>query len=102
MHFVYIIYSASHNKFYIGESVNPINRTEQHKTGFYKTASTSYANDWELKLILTLDNRNEALVVERDIKSMKSKVFLRNLVENAVFLSRFKEIILEKYKIVVN
>lgn len=40
-------------------------------------------------------------MVERHIKSMKSKVFIRNLIENPVFLSRFKEIILEKYKIVV-
>jgi len=102
MHFVYIIYSAEYDKYYIGESVNPAERTEQHKTGFYKNASTSFAKDWELKLILNLNNRSEALLVEKHIKSMKSKVFIRNLIENTSFLSQFKEIILKKYQVVIN
>ncbi len=101
MHFVYIIYSTDHDKYYVGESVDPAERTKQHNAGFYKNASTSYSKDWELKLVLSLKNRTEALVVERHIKSMKSKVFVRSLIENTVFLGRFKEIILEKYKIAI-
>jgi putative endonuclease len=94
MHFVYIIYSAEYDRYNIGESFNPAKRTEQHKTGFYKNACTSIAKDWELKLILNQNNRNEALVVEKHFKSIKSKDFIRNLIENTSFLSQFFRLII--------
>jgi putative endonuclease len=99
MHYVYIIYSPTFKKYYVGETVNPIERTEQHKRGFYKSASTTFTNDWVLKLSLKITSRAEALVIEKYIKSMKSKAFLQNLIENPAYLSRFKEIAMEKLNI---
>ncbi len=99
MHFVYIIFSKSHDKFYVGESVDAIERTAQHNQGFYKHASTSYTSDWELKLTLTLNTKAAALQIERYIKSMKSKAFIVKLITNAEFLQKFKSIVKEKFDI---
>jgi putative endonuclease len=67
MHFVYILYSPIADKLYVGESVNPSERTQQHNTKFYKTASTSFTADWTLLLTIPLNTRQEALSVEKYI-----------------------------------
>ncbi|ANH84127.1 hypothetical protein A8C56_21495 [Niabella ginsenosidivorans] len=99
MHFVYIIYSTAYDKFYIGETLCPEQRLIQHNTGFYAAASTAFTSDWSIELILELNNRIEAIKVEQFIKSMKSKIFLQKLVSHEDFLSRFKEIVEEKFSI---
>ena len=99
MHFIYIIYSTESDKYYIGETINVINRLEEHNTKFYKNASTAFANDWELKLTLKVQNRNEARVVESYIKSMKSRKFIFSLCINKNYYNIFKQSILEKFKI---
>jgi putative endonuclease len=99
MHYVYIIYSPSFDKYYVGETVNPRERTEQHKRGHYESASTSFANDWVLKVSLKVNSRKDALVIEKYIKSMKSRTFIKNLIENPSFLQGFKEIISREFNI---
>jgi len=46
-HFVYIIYSESFDRFYVGETVNVEERLRQHNTGFYNTSSTIVAGTFE-------------------------------------------------------
>ena len=64
MHFIYIIYTRSFDKYYVGESIDPDERVVQHNKGFYKGASTSYAKDWELKLRLPVAKREDAIKIE--------------------------------------
>ena len=99
MHYVYIIYSPSFDRYYIGESVNAVNRTQQHNSAFYDSASTSFTRDWQLCLQLQVANRLQAIKVERYIKSMKSKAFIRKLLSDESFLINFKEIIRQKFQI---
>jgi putative endonuclease len=99
MHFIYIIYTSAFGKFYVGESIDPIERLSQHNSGFYKGSSTSYTQDWELKLVLSVLAKEDAVKIERYIKSMKSKAFLIKLVSDDVFLQEFKRIVKEKFKI---
>ncbi|MCG2459175.1 GIY-YIG nuclease family protein [Flavobacteriaceae bacterium F89] len=40
MHFVYIIYSDTFNRYYIGESEDISERIKQHSTGFFKNSFT--------------------------------------------------------------
>ncbi len=101
MHFVYILYSTITDKFYVGESVNPTERTQQHNTKFYKTASTSFTADWALLLTIPLYTRQEAISVEKYIKSMKSKRFLQNLTTNKQFYLNFKTIVADKLNITI-
>ncbi|MEO6407069.1 MAG: hypothetical protein ABIY51_07450 [Ferruginibacter sp.] len=101
MHQVYILYSQLYDKFNLGESCNAENRTIEHNTGRYANASTSYTNDWQLKMEMTLQNRKDALIVERYLKSMKSKVFLIKLVSDVNFFYAFKIAVLEKFGIII-
>ena len=73
MHKVYILYSNTFDKFYVGETQNIAVRLEQHNQGFYQNSFTGFTNDWILQLELTVSNRVEARTIERYIKSMKSK-----------------------------
>jgi putative endonuclease len=79
MHCVYIIFSESTQKFYIGETENITKRLIKHNAGVYSKAFTTQANDWTIKTILECENRTVALKMEKYIKSMKSKVYIENL-----------------------
>ena len=78
-HFVYIIYSPSTDKFYVGETVNVPARIEEHNSGHYHHASTKFANDWELFLQVECESGTQALKLERFIKRMKSRKFYQKL-----------------------
>ena|ERR1700712_2285126 len=102
MHYVYILYSETASKFYVGESAFPQDRLAEHNRGKYDGASTKMANDWEIKLLITCSCRKDALKIENHIKSMKSSKFLQSLCNNTDFFSRFKEIVVEKYAIKID
>ena len=78
----YIIHSKKLNKFYIGVTQDDvISRIKNHNEGFYgKHCFTVKANDWKLFLFIETLNYSHALRVEQKIKSMKSSVYIRNLV----------------------
>ena len=99
MHFVYIIYSKMAGRFYVGESAFPESRVIEHNTGKYQHASTKIAKDWQLMKIITCSKRSDALQVERYIKSMKSKRFIEQLINETSFSDRFREILFEKFAI---
>ena len=81
MHIVYIIYSTSAQKFYIGETGDINERLEKHNSGIYNNAYTAQACDWEIQTVLECENRTIALKIEKHIKSMKSKVYINNLLK---------------------
>ncbi|MCP9762136.1 GIY-YIG nuclease family protein [Lacihabitans soyangensis] len=78
-HFVNILFSQSLNKFYVGESTFPFERVKEHNTGKYGKSFTKQVNDWEINLFIELENRNQALIIEKKIKSMKSSKYIENL-----------------------
>jgi putative endonuclease len=94
MHYVYIIFSNSAQKFYVGETQNITERLEKHNSRSYSNAFTSQANDWTIEATIACENRTQALLVENHIKSMKSKVYLENLIKypemREKLISRFK------------
>ncbi len=79
MHYVYILYSQSIDRYYIGESEFPEGRLDQHNSGLYKGAFTKQVQDWKIYLLIALNNRNEALLAERYIKSRKSRKYIESL-----------------------
>jgi putative endonuclease len=78
-HFVYILFSKSLSKFYVGESSLPDERIKEHNNGKYGKSFTKQVNDWEIYLLIELENRNQALKIEKKIKSMKSSKYIENL-----------------------
>lgn len=83
MAFTYIIYSNLLDKFYVGAcNENLKERIENHINGAYGSKSyTHIATDWELQLAFELEDYGHAVRLEKKIKSMKSKVYIKNLIK---------------------
>ena len=77
----YILYSKTKDKFYTGFThENLMDRVAKHNKGTYgRNTYTAQTTDWELFLSLKCECINQALAVERHIKRMKSKAYIRNL-----------------------
>ena len=78
-HCVYILYSESLDKFYIGETEELEERLEQHAIGFFKSSYTSKVKDWELFLSIECEDRVMARALERHIKQNKSRKYIQDL-----------------------
>ena len=71
MHDVYIIYSPSLDRFYVGESADATQRLEHHRTGHQRF--TRRATDWVMVFCRPASSRSEALGIEQTIKRSKSR-----------------------------
>ena len=80
-HFVYVIYSRSIDKFYIGETEDIDTRLYQHNSGFFQNTFTSRANDWTLHWHLACNDRSQARKIETHLKQMKNRKYLLNLAQ---------------------
>ena len=87
MHFLYIIYSKSVDKYYSGETDNVEIRLKKHIENTYDGSFTKIASDWELKLAFECKVRSEALFLESFIKRMKSRKFIRKIISNTYILT---------------
>jgi len=90
MNYVYILYSKSLDKYYIGETLDLQERVKQHNSGFYKTAFTKQTKDWILYLSILCNNRVIARKIETHIKNMKSKVYIQNLKKYPEIIEKLK------------
>ena len=81
MFYIYIIYSNTAEKFYVGHSENPWDRLVQHNENEGDKYTGKYQN-WELKAVFQVsENRGDALLIEKFIKRQKSKKLLLKLIE---------------------
>ena len=91
---VYILYSKSAEKFYVGFTTIPTNeRLQRHLNNYYQNKFTSPFKDWELFYEIPCESEKQARLIEAHIKKMKSKQYILNL-------GAFPEIsqkLLEKY-----
>ena len=77
---VYILYSSSKDKFYIGftsDLEERIIRHNQKSKGF-----TGNTNDWKIVYSETYPTKPEALSREKQIKSWKSRIKIQELISN--------------------
>ena len=83
MPFTYIIYSSTIDKYYIGATQTSLDeRLENHNSHAYgKSHFTAQADDWKLVLSFKAKDYSHAIRLERKIKSMKSRVFISNLIK---------------------
>ena len=81
MCFVYILYSNSLDRFYVGATCDDLsNRFRKHNAkhkGF-----TGKANDWKLMFFEQFESKQEAWAREKFIKNKKSRNFLLFLINN--------------------
>ncbi len=76
-HFVYILQSKSNGKYYIGCSGNIEKRLAQHNSGYSK--STKAGVPWVLKRVEEFPTLVKARKREREIKKMKSRKWIEQL-----------------------
>ena len=78
---VYILYSSSLNRFYVGVTADIHKRLDKHLSHFYGDNSfTAKTTDWILKQVLECNNEQQAKAVEKHIKLMKSSKYIENLI----------------------
>jgi putative endonuclease len=81
MFYIYILFSETLNKYYIGQSQDPWKRLKQHNENL-SDKFTGKAKDWVLKAVFKVsDKRADAIAIERFIKNQKSKKFIEKLID---------------------
>ena len=76
--YVYILYSPSKDKYYVGSCEDMDVRIVQHNSG--RNKSTRHGLPWEIKKIETYTSRSEAVQRELFIKKMKSRKFIEQVI----------------------
>ena len=87
MYSVYILYSDSSDKYYIGHTENIDKRLHQHNNPIEYSKYTSKHLPWTLVVnIPKYATRAEAMKVEKFIKKQKSKKFIQDIISQKVQL----------------
>lgn len=80
MWFVYIIYSTSKDKYYVGYCGNITLRLERHNDGWSK--STKAGIPWIVVYTEEYSDKSAALKREKEIKRKKSRKYIELLIKN--------------------
>ena len=68
---VYILYSSSHHRYYIGQTNNVDERVIRHNKGMER--STSAYRPWEMILAIEKSTRSEAMILEKKLKNLNTE-----------------------------
>ncbi|MFC3881230.1 GIY-YIG nuclease family protein [Algoriphagus namhaensis] len=79
--FVYVIYSPSRDKYYVGQTSDLDKRLEEHNSHFYSESYTSMSDDWILTKSLPCQDRALALKIEKHIKKNRSRKYVDDFVQ---------------------
>ena len=80
---IYILYSQSADKFYVGQTSDVQKRLWEHNNPVEKSKYTAKYIPWELILYFQVSNeRGDAMKIEKFIKAQKSRKFILKLIEN--------------------
>ena len=80
MYLVYILHSEKLKKFYTGFTSNFDVRLDFHFNSEGRKF-THNAMDWALYLKMECESKNQAMLIEKHIKKMKSKIYIQNLIK---------------------
>ena len=79
MYYTYILYSHSCDRYYVGHCADMDARLRRQNAGMVK--STRPYMPWELKHMEVFSSRAEASARESRIKSMKSRLYIEQLIK---------------------
>lgn len=81
MHYIYVLYSTTADKFYVGYSTDPFRRVEEHNSKPFTTFTAKY-RPWVLKAVFRCaGDESAAIRMERFIKQQKSRKLIEKLVD---------------------
>ena len=78
--FIYILYSASHDRHYIGQTQDMEIRLSRHNSGMEK--ATAPYRPWVVKCVLEKPSRGEAMKLEQKLKNL-------NRIKLLAFIERY-------------
>ena len=81
MFFIYILYSLSLDKYYIGFTSDLQSRLKKHNNNH--KGFTGKSSDWILKYSEVFDSKSKALKREKLIKNWKSRKMIERLISGA-------------------
>ena len=87
MFFSYIIESISSGKYYIGQTNNLENRLKSHNQGNNKY--TTSCKPWKVLYYKIYSSRQEAMSVEKKLKSLKNRELVIKFANDNQFINRF-------------
>ena len=76
---VYILYSSSKDRYYIGQTNNIEDRIKRHNSG--RSKATKYGMPWKLVYTKGFETRSEAMLYEMKLKSEKSREYIEELIK---------------------
>ena len=79
-YFIYILYSSSKDRYYIGYSQNPEERLLEHNAG--ATPSTRPGKTWKIVFKEECVDKTTAIKRENSIKKMKSRKYIEKLISS--------------------
>ncbi len=81
MFFVYILYSETLDRFYVGSTEDIEQRVQWHNNGEFSHAYTIKGRPWVLRFSHSCNSRSEAMTLEKKIKAKKSSKYIRALIQ---------------------
>ncbi|MFZ6034568.1 MAG: GIY-YIG nuclease family protein [Patescibacteria group bacterium] len=78
MYFVYILQSIKDKSYYIGHTGHIESRLKEHNFG--RTGYTSLKRPWKLVHKRKFVNRSQAIIMEKYLKKLKSKIALEKII----------------------
>jgi len=87
---VYILYSPSIDRYYIGQTENIDIRIDWHQEKVFLRCFTARASDWLIFLTVDCISRKQAVNIEAHIKKMKSRKYIQNLLKYPEIIERLK------------
>ena len=80
MYYLYILYSESSDRYYVGYSSEPFRRLIEHNTSPLSTYTSNH-RPWTLKAIYNCGQiKSRAIQIEKFIKKQKSRRFIKRLI----------------------
>lgn len=80
-HFIYILYSQSRDRYYIGSCANVEQRLIRQNAG--ATLSTKSGRPWLVVYSETYPTKTDALKREINLKKMKSRVYIEEIIKKS-------------------
>ena len=77
-YYVYILYSETRDQYYTGFTHEIASRLAKHNAG--STPSTRQGIPWKMVYYETMDSKHDAIIREREIKNMKSRLYIEKLI----------------------
>jgi putative endonuclease len=77
-HYVYILYSARIDKYYVGKSAQPEQRIAHHNSEMNRLW-TNRGIPWQLKKTIAFEDESQATRAEKFIKNQKSRKFIEKI-----------------------